>query len=335
MPRQVSPGRRTIRRWKFAPQTIAAIFVVAILMVGAPASIRAEDAILRAVPERSGTRSPAVPFLTSGALPTVRVFDNEDERFALSSATLRAIDDAPEIEPVTRFGSSRPRREPIAAETPAEMFSRSPGTDWVGELRPVDREMPLMSLREDGDVALIPVRRLSIPNPLKLIGNPFRWGGRFRAEYGTNFDDLDLLRGNLIVNSGLPIGFDTEFNYRNDDVRAHRHQDFWTGDFNLVYRFGRIRYAEIRAGVGMNWLASSGTTDFGFNATYGVDFHLRGPWVVSTTFDYGTLGSESLLHMQFTGGIEFDRFELYLGYDFYEVGSQEWKAVIGGIGMWF
>lgn len=262
------------------------------------------------------------------------MFVDEGDRLSLNASQLRTIDGDEPKEPGAEIDSSF-RSDELTGDAAGKLFSPPRGSEWIGETRPVDRELPLHTLREDGDIALFPVRNLSIPNPLTLIGNPLKWGGRFRAEYGTNGDDHDLLRGNLIVNSGLPIGFDTEFNYRNDDVRAHQFHDFWTGDFNMVYRFGQIRYAEIRAGVGINWLAGKDTTDFGFNATYGADFHIRGPWLISTVFDWGTLGSESLLHMRLTTGVEFNRFELYVGYDFYEVGNREWKAVVAGVGIWF
>ncbi|MCH8829749.1 MAG: hypothetical protein IID45_09250, partial [Planctomycetes bacterium] len=69
--------------------------------------------------------------------------------------------------------------------------------------------------------------------------------------------------------------------------------------------------------------------------TYGVDIYLSKPWIISTSFDWGTLGSDSLLHMRITAGLDFGRFEIYAGYDFYEIGSRERKTLVAGLGMWF
>ena len=179
------------------------------------------------------------------------------------------------------------------------------------------------------------VRTLSIPNPLVLIGNPFRWKGRFRAAYGSNFDNRSLLHGHLQVDSGVPLGIDAEFNYRQDKRRRLASRRFWNGDVNLVYHLKQIRYVMFRIGAGINWLDDGADTDVGFNTTYGLDVRLKKPWYLTTYIDYGTLGSDTMLHWHVSGGLDFGRFEVFIGYDFFEIGARERKNILAGVGLWY
>lgn len=191
------------------------------------------------------------------------------------------------------------------------------------------------SVRGRDTVELLPVKALSIPNPFALLGSPTQWGGRFRAAYGSNFNDGSLLHGNLIIDRGLPLGIDSEFNYRTDPRRVLADRRFWNGDLNVVYHLKQIRYVGFRLGIGANWLTDGAHTDVGFNTTYGFDIRLKKPFYATTTIDYGWLGSKQMLHWHLSGGLDFGRFELFIGYDFFEVGSRERKNVIAGAGIWW
>lgn len=179
------------------------------------------------------------------------------------------------------------------------------------------------------------IRTLSVPNPLSLLGNPLSWRGRLRAGYGSNFNKGSLLYGHLMIDSGVPLGIDTEFNYRQDRHRVLADRRFWNGDVNVVYHLNQIRYVMFRIGAGLNWLTDGTDTDVGFNTTYGFDVRLKKPWYLTTYIDYGTLGSDSLLHWHVSGGVDFGRLELFIGYDFFEVGTRERKNIIAGVGLWY
>ena len=198
-----------------------------------------------------------------------------------------------------------------------------------------DEHADVKPLLDDGGGTILPVRTLSIPNPLVLLGNPTKWGGRFRSAYGTNFGRRRLLSGNLIIDSGLPFGFDTEFNRRTDPRPILADRRFWNGDFNVIYHLKQIQYISFRIGVGANWLYDGSRTDVGFNTTYGFDIRLKKPFYVTTTIDWGWLGSKRMLHWHISGGVEFGWIELFIGYDFFEVGNTERKNVIIGAGIWF
>jgi len=222
----------------------------------------------------------------------------------------------------------RRSRELVQAEgrQPVLALDSRPSTLDSAEIAPLVR-------RET--IELLPVRTLSVPNPLALLGNPGQWGGRFRAAYGSNFNDGSLLHGNLIIDRGMPLGIDTEFNYREDPRLVLAERRFWNGDFNLVYHLKQIQYVGFRIGVGANWLTDGDHTDVGFNTTYGFDIRLKKPFYATTVVDWGWLGSKQTLHWHISGGLDFGRFELFIGYDFFEVGSRERKNVIAGAGIWF
>lgn len=188
-------------------------------------------------------------------------------------------------------------------------------------------------LRDSFDV--VPVRTLSIPNPLALLGNPFAWKGRFRAAYGSNFGNRSLIHGNLHLESGAPFGIDAEANYREDHRAIYSDRRFWNGDANLIYRLSKIRYLVFRMGLGANWLDDGDGVDLGFNTTVGFDVRLKNPWYFSTTIDWGTVHSDPLFHWQITGGLSFSRLELFVGYDFFQIRSRERKNFIAGAGFWF
>ena len=73
------------------------------------------------------------------------------------------------------------------------------------------------------------------------------------------------------------------------------------------------------AGLGFNWLADAQDTNFGFNFTYGGDWFVRRPWILSAEIDWGRLGQAALFHGRATVGLHFHRLEIYTGYDYYDV----------------
>lgn len=232
------------------------------------------------------------------------------------------IDDGQEAEPAHELESQQPKLNSLWSVS--DVFARD--------------EQPVVSSltnRNDG-VTVRPVRTLSIPTPLAYLGNPASWGTRFRAAYGSNFDDRNMLYGNVIINTKGVFGIDTEFSRRDDGRRpVLADSQFWVGDANLIYRLSQIRNVMLRVGAGINWLDDGTNSEIGFNTTYGMDIYIAKPWLISTTLDWGSLGSDTVWHWQFTGGIDLGRFELFIGYDFHQIGNRERKNLIAGAGFWF
>jgi hypothetical protein len=51
--------------------------------------------------------------------------------------------------------------------------------------------------------------------------------------------------------------------------------------------------------------------------------------------DWGKLGAATLFHGRVTAGVQFHRFEVYTGYDYFDVGSTQINSLIGGVRLWY
>ena len=136
-----------------------------------------------------------------------------------------------------------------------------------------------------------------------------RWGGQFRADYADEFDHLTGVGGQLILETTSRLGIDTSVQYLRERLPGGGFDHLTFGDCNLVYRFAQSPRAQMRMGIGANWLNDSTRTDLGFNFTYGGDFFPCKPWVLSSAIDWGTLGHAGLFRFRTTAGVILNRFE--------------------------
>lgn len=171
------------------------------------------------------------------------------------------------------------------------------------------------------------------PDPLVLIES-HDWLVRYRTEYTETFGDLSRTGGQLLWDTSSRWGIDSQF----DNLRESRDflpdDDLWVGDANLVFRYAQSPRVQMRTGFGFNWLKDDTQSDFGFNFTYGGDFFVKKPWVVSTEIDWGLLGNANLFRGRVTTGFTWHRCELYTGYEYLEIGSMELNGLIAGIRIW-
>ena len=172
---------------------------------------------------------------------------------------------------------------------------------------------------------------LVIESPLPA--NTSDWTAHLRGEYSNDFDKLNRAGSSLLLEHSSRFGIDTSWDYRYHDPLVG-HDDLWTGDFNIVYRFAQSERVQFRSGLGFNWLSDEIDTDIGFNFTYGADFFPAEPWVISAVIDWGRLGKASLFHGRVTVGLVLDRFEIYTGFDYYDVGGTQLNGFIAGVGVW-
>lgn len=226
--------------------------------------------------------------------------------------------------------------------------TRSPGKlfgaiDWLSEnaAKPGFNILPAPTMLSEPDgwvgSAGFPDLISSSESEITLVrgGPPQLFGsrGRLRAEYGDEFDDVQRVRGQLLLSLiGNYIGIDASGNSW-EDSRPQGLGDFWTGDANLVYSMGVQRIA-MRGGVGASWVYED-DLEFGFNTTYGADVFLTRPWLVSGEIDYGKINSEKLFHWRATFGVQLLRFEAYIGYDSYQWNHIRFDGPVAGGGLWF
>ncbi|MEX1230754.1 MAG: hypothetical protein WEB58_10970 [Planctomycetaceae bacterium] len=166
------------------------------------------------------------------------------------------------------------------------------------------------------------------------IPNTKPWVGQFTAEAGSDFSDVDRIGGRLQLDTSSRFGIDTEFNVLNEGLGGAT-DSLWLGDINLTYRFAQSEAWQFRAGFGANWLADDDQTDGGVNVTYHIDVYPVRPWVIKTGIDYGTLGHTNRFHYRGTFGIQLQEFELFTGYDYQHIASQDFHMMISGMAIWF
>lgn len=166
-----------------------------------------------------------------------------------------------------------------------------------------------------------------------LVGR--RWAARLSGEYREPFDDIQIVGGRLLVSTTSRFGLDTQWDYLQEHQADGSHDQLWSGDCNLVFRFAQSEHAEFRTGLGFNWLDDPQQTDFGFNFTYGFDVFPCRPWVLSAEIDAGTLGKASLFRARTTVGVVIHGVEAYTGYEYFDVGRTHLNCLIGGLRVWF
>lgn len=172
-----------------------------------------------------------------------------------------------------------------------------------------------------------------------VVGDPEAAHGKFlaarvSADYGSNLDDVSWISGKLLISGPLRLGLDAQFTDYQE--RLGRWTDnLWVGDCNLVYRFAQSNCVEFRAGVGFNWLADHCGDQYGVNVTYGWDVTAVKPFVWSTEFDLGTLGSAFLFHGRTTVGVVFRHVEAFVGGDLLSANSAHIGGLLAGVRLWF
>jgi len=161
------------------------------------------------------------------------------------------------------------------------------------------------------------------------------WSGHFRAEFADDFDDLSRLGWRLILENRSRLGIDAEWNYWQENLGGSDRDWLTTGDANIVFRFAQSEHIAMRSGVGLAWLNDQRETHYGFNFTYGLDYYPCKPWIFSADIDCGTLAGRSLFHGRATAGIIIRHAEVYVGYDYYDVGDVGLNGLMAGLGFWF
>lgn len=162
-----------------------------------------------------------------------------------------------------------------------------------------------------------------------------RWAGRVRAEYADQFGDTSRVGGHLLLSTATRWGLDAAMDRFEERLSGGGRDNLWLGDCNVVYRFAQSQGAEFRTGLGFNWLDDPARTDFGFNFTYGADFFLGKPWVLSSTLDWGSLGEAELFRFRATIGALVRRTEIYTGYEYLDIDSVQMNALVAGVRVWF
>jgi hypothetical protein len=161
------------------------------------------------------------------------------------------------------------------------------------------------------------------------------WGGRASVEYGDEFSTKNWIAGRWLVEHFSRFGIDGAVTWLSEDRGAAANDEFFYGDTNVTWRFAQSSWAQMRAGVGVNWLGDDAGSDLGVNFTYGGDFYPAEPFVLSGELDIGSLNHAFLLHLRGTVGVQVNRFELFTGYDYLQLDSSNLHGLVAGVRLWF
>lgn len=167
------------------------------------------------------------------------------------------------------------------------------------------------------------------------VGDVYIAAVRARSDFGTNFGRLHWVGGNLLVESTMRLGGETDFRVLSEHAFGSRADSATLGDANLFYRFAQSDQFQGRSGIGFNYMVDQYDSNYGFNFTYAVDWYPVKPIIVSAELDLGWLGEESLFHFRLTEGLNWKYGEAFVGYDYYDVGTFQLGGLVAGVRLWF
>jgi hypothetical protein len=167
------------------------------------------------------------------------------------------------------------------------------------------------------------------------VREKYPWAWRARPDYGTNFSGLQWIGGNVLFETTPRIGAETDFRFLTEELPFGGHDDLWLGDANLFWRFAQSDQTQMRAGVGFNWLSDREHSDFGFNATYAIDWYPIQPVVISAEMDLGNLNEAWLFHIRTSAGVTWHGMEAFVGYDLYDIDHFQAQGLVAGMRLWF
>jgi hypothetical protein len=162
-----------------------------------------------------------------------------------------------------------------------------------------------------------------------------RWAGRLDVEYTDEFNDVTRLGGHLLLSTSARFDLDAELGRFEERLAGGGRDRLWLGDCNLVFRFAQAERVQFRSGIGMNWLGDGDAVNLGFNFTYSADFFPARPWVLTAGIDWGTLGRAELFRFRTTAGVLVNRFEAYTGFEYQDIDSTQFAALLAGLRVWF
>jgi hypothetical protein len=99
----------------------------------------------------------------------------------------------------------------------------------------------------------------------------------------------------------------------------------------LLFRFAQSDELQFRSGIGANWLDDHEGAYAGFNYPYGVEWYPAKPLAIKSLIDLGEIGKAGMVHIRLTIGALFQRWELFTGYDFRQIGDVRITGPLAGL----
>jgi hypothetical protein len=161
------------------------------------------------------------------------------------------------------------------------------------------------------------------------------WAARLNLEHGFRTASVQREGFGLLLESEQRLGLQVNWNGYDERLPFGRHDHLQFGDVNVLVRVFDEPSAQVRLGVGVNWLHDRFGTDAGLNLTAAADVFPVKPIVLSGQLDVGTIGDTSTFHTRVTAGVLWKRLEFFGGYDYRTFGSVSLHGPVAGLRIWF
>lgn len=158
---------------------------------------------------------------------------------------------------------------------------------------------------------------------------------RLWAEFGSDFDDIDLVSGGLLIEGDNRLGFDLTWRTYFEDLGPEGHDDLSTGDANALFRLWQSDTTAMRLGGGASWLEFDGEWDAGCNFTMSGELYPVRPIILAWEWDAGKIGHASLVHARGTIGANLRHFEIYTGIDYLDIDDTDLTCMVTGVRTWW
>lgn len=166
-----------------------------------------------------------------------------------------------------------------------------------------------------------------------LNGHSQQYSRRFSVDYLSNFLKQDCVSVHGLFEGTSRLGIDSSY-YDRDDVPSLARDEFGFADLNILFRFAQGPNAQFRIGPGMNFANIDRQFQLGWNLTYQADIYIFKPLISSTEFDIGQIGADPVFHGRTTIGYSINRFEPYLGFEYWDIGRSDSRLFVAGLRIW-
>ncbi|RCS54706.1 hypothetical protein DTL42_06150 [Bremerella cremea] len=173
-----------------------------------------------------------------------------------------------------------------------------------------------------------------------LVGDEWYGIGKFNSvrasvEYGSDFSGLSRIGTKVLVEGNRRWGLDTQWDEYFENVPGGGTDQLTLGDINVTLRYFQAYHGQLRFGLGANILADEQGTEAGINFTGGYDAYLGKPWIWSSEFDVGKVGSAGLFRFRTTVGVNWKHIEAYTGFQYTNIEGAELNGFVSGLRVWF
>jgi len=211
---------------------------------------------------------------------------------------------------------------------------------------------PAVVLGDDGANGYIPAHPYALPNANYLLpsrdgrrnaegASPLApdylkmWGLRAGVEDGSRFDGVNRLGGRAWFDSSSRLGVTCNWDHFSERLPDGTSDEFVLADLAVTYRIAERDWIQMHAGVGGRGLFDRYRARGGFNFLYSADVFPIEPLVVSAAVEAGHLNEAFTLRLRASAGLQWDRLEVYAGYDWLRIGGVDLHGPMAGLRVWF